>query len=144
MKRTRVIFSWSIAIATLAAAAFSTTLGATPSRSTGELTVVPPAYFVGTAGNDVLYGTPRNDVLLGRGGNDRVYGLGRNDVLRGGNGNDVLWGGSGHDHELGSRGADLIHARDGQRDWIDGGPGFDTAWVDRYDVVTHVERVYRR
>jgi hypothetical protein len=35
---------------------------------------------------------------------------------------------------------DTIWAWDGYRDYIDGGPGFDHAWVDKLDVVRRVER----
>jgi Ca2+-binding RTX toxin-like protein len=55
-----------------------------------------------------------------------LYGRGGNDVLRGGTGNDRLY------------------ARDGVRDLVNGGPGFDEAWLDRLDVARNVERVHRR
>ena len=38
----------------------------------------------------------------------------------------------------------MILARDGERDVIDGGPGRDTAYVDKGDVVRHVEKVLYR
>jgi Ca2+-binding RTX toxin-like protein len=121
-----------------------TAIGATNLRGNGKLTVVPPRYYVGTDRNDTLYGTNGPDVLLGRGGNDTLYGRGGNDVLEGGTGNDVLYGGLGRDIERGGPGNDRIYARDGRRDVVDGGPGFDEAWVDRLDVVRNVERVHRR
>jgi hypothetical protein len=40
-------------------------------------------------------------------------------------------------------GNDVIYARNGKRDTIDGGSGTDTAIVDRIDRVRHVERVER-
>ena len=49
----------------------------------------------------------------------------------------------GHDIVCGLDGDDLIRARNGKRDVIDGGPGSDTAIVDRIDVVRHVEHVKR-
>ena len=44
----------------------------------------------------------------------------------------------------GGGGNDVIFARDGKRDVIDGGPGRDTAYVDKGDVVRHVEKVLYR
>jgi hemolysin type calcium-binding protein/WD40 repeat protein len=85
-----------------------------------------PCVRVGTPGNDVLRGTAGEDLLDGRGGND---------VLRGGGGRDVLFGGAGNDR---------FFTRDGKADRLSGGPGRDRAWVDRRDVVSGVERVYRR
>ena len=82
-------------------------------------------------------------MLLGRGGNDTVRGRGGNDVIRGGTGNDRLYGGPGRDLILGEPGNDRLYARDGVRDTLNGGPGFDEAWVDALDVVRNVERVHR-
>lgn len=121
-----------------------TTIGATTLRGNGQLSVVPPRYYVGSDRNDIIYGTNGPDVLLGYGGNDALFAKRANDVLEGGTGNDVLYGGPGRDTMLGGPGNDSFHSRDGWRDVIDGGPGFDTAWVDQLDVVRNVERVYRR
>jgi dipeptidyl aminopeptidase/acylaminoacyl peptidase len=104
--------------------------------------------IVGTAGDDVLTGTPLADVLLGEGGNDTLVavpsffvgdtlegGPGNdllvgssvtdtleggpgNDVLRGGSGPDLLIGGPGRDVIQGQGGRDLIYARDGARDVV--------------------------
>jgi RTX calcium-binding nonapeptide repeat (4 copies)/WD40-like Beta Propeller Repeat len=104
--------------------------------------------IVGTAGDDVLTGTPLADVLLGEGGNDTLVavpsffvgdtlegGPGRdllvgssvtdtleggpgNDVLRGGSGPDLLVGGPGRDVIQGQGGRDLVDARDGTRDVV--------------------------
>lgn len=104
--------------------------------------------IVGTAGDDVLAGTPLADVLLGEGGNDTLVavpsflggdtldggpgndllvGSGAtdtleggpgNDILRGGAGADLLVGGSGRDVIQGQGGRDLIEARDGVRDIV--------------------------
>ena len=129
----------SIAVVVLA----GTAVGA-PLRSLGKLTVVPPRYFVGTSKSETLRGTNGRDVLLGRGGNDILYGRRGNDVLQGGLGNDRIYGGLGRDSIAGGAGNDRIYTRDGQRDVVNGGPGFDRAWVDRLDVVRNVEQVYRR
>ena len=131
------------AIATLAALAVAgVAIAAAPMSTGAKLTVTPPAYYVGTARSDTLYGTPDNDVLLGRAGNDTVYALPGNDVADGGIGNDRLYGGTGKDVVRGGAGNDRLFTRDGQRDVVNGGPGFDEAWVDRLDVVRSVERVH--
>ena len=135
-----VIISLGVVVLT---GTYVTSIGATFLRSGARLTVVPPAYYTGTSGADTLSGTNANDVLLGRGGNDSLYGRSGNDVLQGGIGNDRLYGGLGRDTLVGGPGNDRLSARDGQRDRVNGGPGFDEAWVDRLDVVGNVERVHR-
>ena len=50
----------------------------------------------------------------------------------------------GVDKFFGGRGNDRLSARDGKNEVVNGGPGFDQAWVDGNDVVQGVERVYRR
>ena len=61
-----------------------------------------------------------------------ICGLGGGDTITGGGGRDVLLGGTGND---------VIHARDSQADRVDGGPGTDTAFIDRkLDRVVGVER----
>jgi Ca2+-binding RTX toxin-like protein len=122
---------------------YAATIGAALVGSGAKLTVVPPAYYTGTSRADSLTGTNANDVLTGRGGPDTLYGRGGNDVLEGGIGNDRLYGGPGRDSLVGGPGNDRLYARDGQRDKVDGGPGFDEAWVDRFDRVRNVERVHR-
>jgi hypothetical protein len=138
----------SLKIPTVAALALvaltGTAIAASPLRSVARLTVTPPAYYVGTSRSDTLYGTPGNDVLLGRGGNDTVYALPGNDVAEGGIGNDRLYGGKGRDVLRGGAGNDRLFTRDHRRDVVNGGPGFDEAWVDQLDVVRNVERVHRR
>ena len=136
----KVMIVGSIVVVALA----GTTIGATTLKGNGQLSVVPPRYYVGGDQNDVLYGTNGPDVLLGRGGNDALFGKRGNDVLEGGTGNDVVYGGPGRDSLVGGPGNDRFHTRDGMRDVVNGGPGFDTAWVDRLDVVRNVERIYRR
>jgi Ca2+-binding RTX toxin-like protein len=126
----------------IVAATAGTALGSSL-RSAGQLTVVPPAYYAGTSRSETLTGSNANDVLLGRGGNDTIRGRRGNDVIRGGIGNDRLYGGPGRDLILGEPGNDRLYARDGVRDTLNGGPGFDEAWVDSLDVVRNVERVHR-
>ena len=98
--------------------------------------------IIGTAGPDVLLGTSGRDVICGLGGADTIDGSDGNDVLIGGAGNDVLEGSAGHDVLLGGPGDDQFQAWDGTSDRIDGGPGYDRAWIDRtVDKVSHVERL---
>jgi len=70
----------------------------------------------GTSGPNTLVGTRGNDVLCGLGGNDTLKGLGGNDRLVGGGGSDTFY------------------SRDGFRDVLLGGTGFDRARVDSRDV----------
>ena len=88
----------------------------------------------GTAGNDVLVGTPGADTICGFGGNDRIDGRGGADVLLGGDGNDTLTGGPGSDLVFGGRGNDVLRGRDGLRDVLDGGPGRDLITGDGRDT----------
>lgn len=114
---------------------------------------------------DVLIGDSSRNWLMGFGGDDFIRGRGGPDRLSGGNGADDLWGGPGDDFLVGagdpeplgpnvdsSRGADRLHGGrgrdrilsldDGRDRVVDGGSGFDRAWVDRSgDPVLSVERV---
>jgi len=51
-----------------------------------------------------------------------------------GGGGDVIRAGAGNDR---------VYARNGRRDFVDCGPGRDTAWVDKSDVVRNCEIVHR-
>ncbi len=126
--------------------------------------------FDGTAGNDVLRGTPYFDRLRGLAGNDRISGGAGNDRIEGNNGNDVIAagagdnavfggpgddtitsgngrdlivGGPGNDRISSGAGDDRIETRDGFRDVVDCGPGRDAAEVDRLDVVRRCETVLK-
>ena len=72
---------------------------------------------IGSAGPDVLVGTPRRDVIAGLGGRDRIRGLAGMDRLCGGPGRDRLAGGTGRDRLRGG----------GGRDRCTGGGGADSA-----------------
>jgi hypothetical protein len=126
----------------------------------------------GTGRNDVLRGTPARDVICALGGNDVIHARGGRDLVYGGRGNDRiagglgrdvlfgerghdrLWGGAGPDRLFGGlgrdrfvagAGSDTIRARDGRRDTIFGGVGFDVARVDGgLDRFRGVERARRR
>ncbi|MCW2961853.1 MAG: hypothetical protein JWM90_2240 [Thermoleophilia bacterium] len=96
-------------------------------------------------GNDLARGGSGNDSLFGQGGNDQLFGGAGKDRLFGGVGNDLLDGGPGADLLSGEAGRDRIIARDGVRDVIRCGSGFDTVIADRRDVVSRdCERVQRR
>ena len=97
--------------------------------------------ITGTSKNDYLAGGGGPDIIKGLGGNDTIMGGGGNDYLYGGDGNDVIDGGPGADHIYGGKGSDTIFAADGQRDWIDCGPGVDKAVVDAIDVVKNCESI---
>ena len=90
------------------------------------------AVFVGTAGPDTIYGTPKADVIYGKAGDDSLHGLGGNDVIYGGLGSDTIRGGDGNDVEYGGPGNDVLHAvaNDNQLDIVDCGPGHDVAWLN--------------
>jgi hypothetical protein len=125
---------------------------ADPAPPAGECTIT------GTPGNDVLIGTPGRDVICGLSGNDRISGLAGDDVLVGGAGEDILLGGrgrdtlrgelggdrltggAGFDRFAGGNGVDLLLARDGRPDRLDGGRGRDSARIDRSkDLKTRIE-----
>ena len=95
----------------------------------------------GTKKNDYLAGGGGNDTIHGSAGNDTIMGGGGDDYLYGDDGNDVIDGGPGADHIYGGKGSDTIFAADGQRDWIDCGPGVDKATVDAIDVVKNCESI---
>lgn len=123
-----------------------------PGGQSGFPGALPGCTVVGTAGDDVLTGTPGRDVICGLGGKDRLIGGTGNDVLRGGAGADRLQGGAGGDRLIGGaradrlaggRGRDILYARDGVRDHLDGGGGSDRARVDRRkDVRSSIESVF--
>jgi len=143
MKVLRILLGGTAVVLVLGVTGYGTS-AVMPQRSTSKATVVPPASFAGTSGADSLVGTDENENLSGMGGPDVIRGRGGNDVLRGGPGNDRLFGGLGRDVLLGDAGRDRLSARDGERDTVRGGAGFDEAWVDRNDVVRGVERVHRQ
>jgi dipeptidyl aminopeptidase/acylaminoacyl peptidase len=101
---------------------------------------------------DALDGGDGNDRLIGGPGPDRLSGGAGDDTISGGTGPDTLNGGAGHDILLGGGGQDTIYANDGEPDVVDCGtnsgatnksPENDKAYVDRFDVVTHCEHVFR-
>ena len=86
--------------------------------------------FVGTQGNDYIYGTDGPNYIDGQGGNDQVRARGGNDVLTGGRGADALFGDAGDDQ---------FFSRDGVKDFLSGGAGYDRRRGDAIDVLNSVE-----
>lgn len=84
----------------------------------------------GTEQGELLVGTKRADKIIAREGDDRVKGKAGADYLIGGAGADRIVGGIGFDEMRGGGAADVISARDGERDTIICGRGFDRVFVD--------------
>jgi Ca2+-binding RTX toxin-like protein len=95
--------------------------------------------FRGNAGNDFLGGFGGNDALYGGSGHDRLEGGNGNDYLEGNSGNDALLGESGTDYFVAGDGDDWLYSRDGIREHVDGGNGFDRAQRDSIDSVLSIE-----
>lgn len=106
----------------------------------------------GGEGNDLLRGGFGNDSINAAGGNDRVFAMRGTDTVNGGDGNDRLWamarrdvkgrGDQTGDILNGGNGNDKIRVRDGERDTVDCGEGFDRVIADRYDdTASNCERV---
>jgi Ca2+-binding RTX toxin-like protein len=102
-----------------------------------------PDSLLGGDLDDRLFGGDGRDSVLGFGGHDVLGGGAGNDLLRGSGGRDRITGGGGSDVLLGGAGRDAFRARDRTRDRLHGGNGFDSARVDRLDVVRRVESVQR-
>ncbi len=81
--------------------------------------------FAFPSGNDTLTGSAGANTLTAGEGNDTLDGAAGNDVLNGGNGDDTL------------------RARDGFADFVNCGPGADTAEVDTLDRVEDCETINR-
>lgn len=99
------------------------------------------ATIVGRPGADRLRGTRKADVIVAGPGNDRIDAVGGADLVCAGPGNDVVNGGPGNDVAYGGPGNDTIFSRDGDRDTLDCGPGYDTAIVDTIERTRHCEIV---
>ena len=118
------------------------------SDSSDPVSAAPPHVrgrrIVGTSKNDYLAGGGHDDTIFGLGGNDTLLGGAGDDRIYGGSGADIITGGSGADHLYGGSGSDTIFAADGERDFIDCGPGNDRAVVDSVDTTIHCEVVVTR
>ena len=107
-------------------------------KANAELSLAPLAgiFDGGTAGDDLLIGTPGDDFLFAGAGDDIVIGLPGNDRIFGEAGSDFLIGGTGNDVVDGGTGDDLIFGddsrtapRDGGADVIRGGDGLDVVFA---------------
>jgi len=85
--------------------------------------------------DNVLIGNELANELLGLAGNDTISGGASDDLLDGGAGSDVLVGGLGADALSGGGDADYLLI-DGADTVIDGGAGFDSAFVQTAAPVT--------
>ena len=81
----------------------------------------------GTIGDDIIPGTRGRDVLCGGIGNDTLVGFSGDDSLVGGFDDDTLDGGAGNDGFRGDYGDDVLLARDGARDVLEGAGSAATA-----------------
>jgi Ca2+-binding RTX toxin-like protein len=109
------------------AAASGGRIGATITGTAGDDVIHGTPYddrLFGGAGNDIIYGYEGDDLLDGGAGHDQLFGGAGNDRLLGGSGNDELFGGTGDDALLGGLGNDRLAGEQG-RDWLDGGLGND-------------------
>ena len=98
---------------------------------------------LGGRGDDALRGSALDDRLAGFGGEDGIWGFAGDDGLSGGGGADEIYGGPGRDALLGGAGDDFLETKDGERDYVDCGPGDDTVSVDMQDRVSRTcETVY--
>ena len=93
-------------------------------------------------GDDQIYGGGLiNVVAYGEGGHDTLEGSGETAWLFGGPGNDHLVAKGGNSYLQGDSGDDDLWASTGEQDQVNGGTGFDTAWVDGgLDIVWTVEQ----
>jgi Ca2+-binding RTX toxin-like protein len=85
--------------------------------------------YIGTNGNDSLFGGANNDTLDGLDGNDTLNGEAGNDTIYGGFGNDTLIGGAGNDTLIGGAGDDILNGGAGI-DNFTGGDGNDIYFID--------------
>jgi serralysin len=108
-------------------------LWATPADAAVPLCWGKKPTKVGTAGNDVIYGTDGADVIAGLGGNDiikgrrgadRVCGNEDNDLVYGDKGDDLVGGDLEDDALFGGVGNDKLNGGGGENDF-DGGLGND-------------------
>ena len=107
------------------------------------LSAIPAGAVLGGAGAETLQGSDERNWISGSGGADTLNGKGGDDLLAGGSEDDDLFGGPGSDKLLAGLGNDFVETRDGQRDYVDCGPGQDVASTDEEDYVSgSCERVY--
>jgi Ca2+-binding RTX toxin-like protein len=131
--------------ATLLAAILAIAALALPASGSADETTLKPGACanlqVGEDLPDSLVGTQMGDRLSSLGGADDLRGRAGHDCLFGAAGSDLLVGGSGGDYLAAGSGADRVDARDGQRDNIACGSGWDVVVADRTDVIHGCETV---
>lgn len=98
-------------------------------RVTVEADSNDPHRFVGSNGDDVIFGTPGDDKIFGNGGDDLICAGDGDDYIDGGDGNDTIFAGAGDD---------IVHGRGGS-DIIWGGAGADVLFGDTLDDTLHGE-----
>ena len=101
----------------------------TPMEGKNLVVAQPGGMTLGTAGADVIYGTPGPDRIAGLGGDDIVFGFGGSDKISGGDGDLTLCGGADNDSVSGGAGSDVLSGDDVNDD-LSGDAGDDTL-VDR-------------
>jgi Ca2+-binding RTX toxin-like protein len=98
--------------------------------------------FGALGGDDYVNGRGGADDISGCSGDDRLFGGRGPDLIQACEGDDLVNGGPGRDRLHGNEGDDRIRAKDGLRDRVLGGAGFDRARVDRtLDRLNSIERV---
>jgi hypothetical protein len=105
--------------------------------------VIPtlPVIMTGGPKADTFIGNALANLISGGGGNDSLNGGAGNDTVRGGTGNDKVVGGTGKDKLFGDAGSDTLDGNDHAKgDVIDGGPGKDTCFYNKRDVVKNCEK----
>jgi Ca2+-binding RTX toxin-like protein len=99
-----------------------------------------PNIIKGRKGADLIEGNGRKDTLYGNPGADALYGGYGEDNLYGGGNNDYAQGGYKSDHISTGLGNDAVAAKDGFRDQIYCGSGYDRVYVERIDVLHGCEK----
>ena len=119
-------------------------------------------WYYGTNGSDHITGGYDADHMLGYNSGDYLNGMQQVDELKGGYGDDKLYGGTSTDWLYGMNDDDelvgeahedwlfggyqndrIISWHDYRRDFVDGGPGWDTCYVDDWDEVHDCEATYK-
>ena len=93
-------------------------------------------WIYGSAGADVISGSPFANKIWGGGGDDAIRGGDGVDIVYGEAGNDEIWGDAGNDVLDGGALADRLHGGSGN-DLINGGDYRDILWGDSGDDSLH-------
>ena len=93
-------------------------------------------------GSDLVNGGGGKDHLFGQQGKDRLYGGNGDDAIDGGSGDDRINGGAGTDKLFGGSGGDSFNTVDGEKDFLFGNGGFDSADADPSDMLTSIESTF--